>query len=105
MRYRILRNVNIRANVPRITATNRVGTFYAGQVVDVLNVQVTDDKSTWGAITQPDAKGNANWICIANKYGEKFAALLDDIQPAPPAAGVEERIAALEARVAKLEAK
>lgn len=98
--YEIVSKVKIRRE-PRIVEyyneekkyiTNQVGTLNVGTQREVYEVFTDSFNSTWGRVSEPDATGNSQWICIRG-LNREYARMSAPSQP----------VDSVEARVAKLE--
>jgi hypothetical protein len=81
---------------PRILQDNITGKLTIGTRRRVYSVVTDKNNYTWGRISEPDAAGIAEWACIKDLN----RIFMKCIEPDSPA---EDRITALEARVAALE--
>src|SRR5512146_254773 len=103
-RYIVISEVFIRRE-PRIVENakggNRVGKLTVGTERQILEVVTNADNSTWGRVSDPDAAGVSQWVCIQG-LNRTYMKL---VRPDPSNAELSARLDALEARVAALEGR
>lgn len=90
---------------PRIVETtksnNRVGKLEPGTQRQVYETQTNADNSTWGRVSEPDAAGISQWVCIKGLNREYMRLVKAD----PSNSELAARLDDLEARVSALEGK
>jgi hypothetical protein len=89
--YEVISTVTIRRE-PRILPSNAVGGLSVGTRRTVYSVITDKDNATWGRISESDAAGIAQWICLQS-LNRKYAQKID----AKPGTDWESRLASLEA--------
>lgn len=81
---------------PRILSTNIVGRLKLGTERNVYDVTTDANNMTWGKISESDATGNAQWVCIEGLNRKYMQPVLEDI-PIPHKTSIEYRLEAVEA--------
>lgn len=102
--YEAQKDVNIRRE-PKVVEyklgnnfiTNRVGQINAGTRRTIYSLVTNEKGDTWGRVSESDASGVAEWICIQT-LNTTFMRPLDVFEPSPSVPVFD-----LEARIAKLE--
>ncbi len=108
--YEVISTVTIRRE-PRIVEvkddrgniqTNAVGRLTVGTHRNVFSIITDKYNASWGRISEADAAGIAQWICLQNT-NRMFAKPIKFFSETPAPSNYEMRLAALEARVKVLE--
>lgn len=94
--YETISRVNIRRE-PRILPGNVVGVLNTGVKREVFSVQTDEDNQTWGRISESDAAGVAQWICLQTINRQYAKRLPDPVVTNVPDFDFMERLANLEA--------
>lgn len=101
--YEAQKDVNIRRE-PKVVEyklgnsfiTNRVGQINAGTRRTIYSLITNEKGDTWGRVSESDASGVAEWICIQT-LNTTFMKPLDVVVEPAPSGDIEARLAKLEA--------
>ncbi len=71
MKYNVSSKVTIRKGIgihegvkDKVPYSNAMGMLDVGKQVEILGTQVLADNTLWGRISEPDATGTSQWVCI-----------------------------------------
>lgn len=68
----------------KVFITNRVGLVPLGAQRQIHSIITDSSNRTWGRVSEADATGNAEWVCIRD-INRDFMRPLTAAQPIPPA--------------------